>query len=85
MAAGTARGIPTLFRSPAKRRSWTLLAILAVALGSLLGLAASFRSHPYPAFLPIVVGGIRQPGAVAFADADLTALAQGGFVRPDDR
>ena len=45
-----------------KRKTWTLLAVLAVALGALLGLASSFRSRPYPAFLPIVVGEIQESG-----------------------
>src|SRR5208337_4336079 len=38
-----------------KSKTWTLFAVLAVALGALLGLASSFRSRPYPAFLPLVV------------------------------
>jgi|GEM_PF-1715111 len=63
-----------------KSKTWTLFAVLAVALGALLGLASSFRSRPYPAFLPIVVGGIQESGgAVAFADADLAALARRGL------
>ena len=60
-----------------RRRTWILLTILAVAVGSLLGLLTTFRSHPYPAFLPIVVGRVTQPGpTVAFAEADLAALAR---------
>ncbi len=63
-----------------KRRTWTLLAALAVALGALLSLTSFFRVRPYPAFLPIVVGGMQEPGgALAFADADLAALARRGL------
>ena len=62
------------------RRTWTLLAILVVVIGSLLGLVSSFRSRPYPAFLPIVVGRIFPSGpTVAFAEADLAALARPGL------
>ena len=45
-----------------KRKTWTLFAVLAVATGALLSLASSFRSRPYPAFLPIVVGADAKAG-----------------------
>ncbi len=62
-----------------RNKTWTLLATLAVAVGVLSGLASTFRSRPYPAFLPIVVGRGAEPGsAVAFAGADLAALARHG-------
>jgi hypothetical protein len=58
-----------------------MLALLSVALGALLGLASLFRSRPYPALLPIVVGGLHgtEGRAIAFAESDLAALVRPGL------